>query len=122
MNGLTLAYIGDAYYELRIRDYVIEKGFRQANLLHNTAVKYTSGASQSMIIEKMISDSIINEDEIKIYKRGRNNSSSGRKNLDAKTYNQATGFEALIGYMYLNDMNRCNTLIDIAISIINNKE
>lgn len=122
MNGLTLAYIGDAYYELKIRDYVINLGYSHVNLLHNTVVKYTSGIAQSFIIEKMIARNLINEEEIKLYKRGRNHSSSGRKNIDAKTYNQATGFEALIGYTYLNDLKRCNELINQAIEIINKED
>ncbi len=122
MNGLALAYIGDAYYELKIRDYVINLGYRHVNLLHNIVVKYTSGKAQSFIIEQMIDNNFISEEEIKLYKRGRNNSSSGRKNIDAKTYNQATGFEALIGYMYLNDKKRCGDLIDHAIEIINKEE
>lgn len=122
MNGLTLAYIGDAYYELKIRDYVINLGYRHVNLLHNIVVKYTSGIAQSFIIEQMMANNLIDEEEIKLYKRGRNHKSSGRKNIDAKTYNQATGFEALIGHTYLNDLNRCNELILLAIEIINKGE
>ena len=122
MNGLTLAYIGDAYYELKIRDYVISLGYRHTNLLHNTVIKYTSGTAQSYIVEHLINNNLINEEEIKLYKRGTNHSSSGRKNIDAKTYNQATGFEALIGYLCLNDINRCIELIELAIEIINKEE
>jgi len=122
LNGLTLAYIGDAYYELKIREYAINLGYRHVNVLHNTVVKYTSGVSQSLIIEKMLAEQILSEDEIRFFKKGRNHSSSGRKNIDAKTYTQATGFESLIGYTYLNDLKRCDELIAIAIEIINKEE
>lgn len=122
MNGLTLAYIGDAYYELRIREYLINTGLSKVNVLHNTSVKYTSGTAQSYIIQKLMDDNLLSEDEIKLFKKGRNHSTSGRKNINAKDYSYATGFEALIGFTYLNNIERCIQLINISIDIINQKE
>ncbi|VEU80183.1 Mini-ribonuclease 3 [Haploplasma axanthum] len=118
MNGLTLAYIGDAYYELEIRKHLIEQGYTQVKILHNRAIKYTSGIAQAKIIERLINEDYLNEDELSAYKRGRNNSSTGRKNLDAKLYVMATGFEAVIGYLFLNDKDRLNEFIDKSIMII----
>lgn len=118
MNGLTLAYIGDAYYELRIRKHLIDQGITHVNLLHKSAIKFTKGESQSKIMTHFIEQNILSSDEISFYKRGRNSSGPGRKNIDAKTYHQATGFEALIGALYLEDLKRCDLLIDLAITYI----
>lgn len=118
MNGLTLAYLGDAYYELEIRKHLVDKGFTKVKELHNRAIKYTSAVAQSKIYEKMIEDKFLTDEEINIFKRGRNNSSTGRKNVDAKTYTISTGFEAMLGYLYLNDKERLNIFIDKAIEIV----
>jgi len=119
LNGLTLAYIGDAYYELEIRRYLIDKGYNQVKFLHNKAIKYTSGLAQARIIEYLLKNECLNEEEINAFKRGRNNSSSGRKNLDAKTYVVATGFESLIGYLYLSKkQDRLDEIVKMAIAII----
>jgi mini-ribonuclease III len=118
LNGLTLAYIGDAYYELFIRRYLIDKKITNVNQLHKTAIKYTQGESQSKIVMAFIEYNELDEDELSLYKRGRNASGPGRKNTDAKTYHQATGFESLIGGLYLEDKDRCDALIIKAIKLI----
>ena len=118
LNGLTLAYIGDAYYELKIRTYLIEKKLTNVNDLHTQAIRFTSGAAQYHIINHLMTQEQIESSEIDIFKRGRNSSGSGRKNIDAKTYHYATGFEALIGHLYLHDRTRADILIDQAIDII----
>jgi len=118
LNGLTLAYIGDGYYELCIRRYLIDKNLTNVNQLHKTAIKFTSGEAQSKIITNFIELGELNDEEISLYKRGRNASGPGRKNIDAKTYHQATGFESLIGGLYLEDKDRCDMLINKAIKLI----
>ncbi len=118
MNGLTLAYIGDAYYELKIRKHLINKNITHVNQLHKNAIKFTKGESQAEIITYFIEKNILSSDELSFYKRGRNASGPGRKNIDAKTYHQATGFEAVIGGLYLEDLNRCDELIEKAITYI----
>jgi ribonuclease-3 family protein len=118
LNGLTLAYIGDAYYELCIRKYLIDKKITHVNQLHKTAIKYTQGESQSKIVMAFIKNDELDEDELSLYKRGRNASGPGRKNTDAKTYHQATGFESLIGGLYLENKDRCDALIIKAIKLI----
>lgn len=118
MNGLTLAYIGDAYYELSIRKYLISKKLTNVNDLHKNAIKFTSGLSQASIMNYFMDQNLISEDEIELFKRGRNASGPGRKNIDAKTYHLATGFEALIGSHYLNQIERADELIQIAIQFI----
>lgn len=118
MNGLTLAYIGDAYYELVIRNYLIAKGLTKVNELHNEAIKFTSSTAQAKIINHLINNNLLKDEEANAYKKGRNHSSSGRKNVDAKTYVEATGFESLIGFLYLNDQGRLNEIISLSINII----
>ena len=118
MNGLAFAYIGDAYYELKIRTYLLNRGLEKVNDLHKLAVKYTSGKSQSMIITHLIEEKQLTDNEIIIYKNGRNFSGNNRKNLSPQEYHQATGYEALIGYLYLNDMNRCEEIINLSINYI----
>jgi ribonuclease III family protein len=118
LNGLTLAYIGDAYYELSIRQYLIANKLTNVNDLHKKAIQFTSGTAQASIIIRMMEENLISEDEIETFKRGRNASGPGRKNMDAKTYHYATGFEALIGNLYLNNKNRADELIRHAILYI----
>jgi len=118
LNGLTLAYIGDAYYELSVRTYLIQNKLTNVNDLHKKAIQFTSGTAQASIVIKMMEENIISEDEIETFKRGRNSSGPGRKNIDAKTYHYATGFEALIGDLYLNHKERADELIKLAILYI----
>lgn len=118
LNGLALAYIGDAYYELSIRKYLIEQKLTNVNDLHKKAIKFTSGQAQASIMTYFMEQSLVSEDEMDLFKRGRNASGPGRKNIDAKTYHLATGFESLIGYLYLNQQVRADELIHLAISYI----
>ena len=118
MNGLTLAYLGDAYYEYRVRAYLIEQQLTKVNELHQTAIRFTSSKAQAHIIDVILNQNILSDDELDFYKRGRNASGSGRKNVDRQTYSYATGFEALIGGTYLSNPQRADELVDEAIKII----
>ena len=100
MNGLSLAYIGDAYFEIMVRQFLLEKGITKVNELHKEAIKYTSGEAQAKFIDLFLENNILTENEIEIYKKGRNSATSHRKNLSSAEYQKATGFEALIGYLY----------------------
>ena len=102
-NGMSLAYIGDAVYEIYVRQYALSIGLTKVNNLHKKVVEFTSGEAQAKIIKGFINDNILTEEEISIYKRGRNSHvNSNRKNIDLANYLDATGFEALIGYLYLS--------------------
>jgi ribonuclease-3 family protein len=118
LNGLTLAYLGDSYYELSIRTYLVDKKLTDVNDLHKEAIKYTSGTAQAKIIQYLLDNNRLSEAELDLFKRGRNASGRGRKNMDAKLYTHATGFEALIGGLYLTDKNRADDLIKEAITWI----
>ena len=118
-NGLTLAYIGDAYYEMWIRKYGLSLGFTLVNDLHNIAVKYTNANAQALAARQLINE-VFTEEEVKIYKRGRNQTATHKpKNSDVSTYNTATGFEAVIGYLFLQeDFSRLETILKIAVETV----
>ena len=100
-SPLTLAYIGDAAYELVIRTMVVEKGNRQANQLHKITTSYVKAQAQAAMIEALEMD--LTEEELAVYKRGRNAKSyTSAKNASILDYRKATGLEALIGYLYLS--------------------
>jgi len=104
VNIKTLAYIGDVVYELYIREHVIENSREQVNKLHKKTIKYVSAKAQAEILHKL--EEKLTEDELDIVRRGRNsNPHSTAKNADVIDYKYATGFEALIGYLYLTKQN-----------------
>ena len=119
-NGESLAYIGDAIYELKIREYLLKKGYQDVNILHKYAVKFTSGESQAFIVDYLIKNEIITEEEISYFKRGRNSGhSKNRRSISVISYKKATGFEAMIGFLYLsNQEERLNSLVEIVINLV----
>lgn len=124
LNGLTLAYMGDAAYETEIRLHLIEKGLTKPNHLHREATSYVSAKAQASIIVGMLEASLLDDQEEAIYKRGRNAKSySKAKNADLETYSKSTGFEALMGYLYLSsDSSRFDTLCQWSIEFIEEKK
>ena len=118
MNGADLAYLGDAYYELQIRTYLLSKGITKNKELKEMSTKYVSAHAHKVICEKLLPT--LNEEELAIYKRGRNGAPHNRrKNLDYTEYTISSGFEALIGYLYLAGANeRLGEIITHAIQII----
>ena len=101
-SPLTLAYIGDAIYELVIRTILVEKGNTQVNKLHQRASKLVKASAQSAIIEKL--KPYLTDEEMGVFKRGRNAKSfTMAKNASMSDYRRATGFEALRGYLYLTE-------------------
>ena len=110
-SPLALAYLGDAVYELIVRERVLAEGNRQVYKLHKESTKYVNAAAQAELIMR-IEDKLTDEEKA-IYKRGRNaNAHAAPKNQDVIAYRKSTGFEALIGWLYLrNDMDRIMELI-----------
>ena len=117
MSPLALAYIGDAVYELYIRAHVMKKGNMPVNKLHRASTHFVSANAQSDIMHTL--EDRLSEEELRIFKRGRNaHSYTSAKNADIVDYRRATGFEALIGYIFLKtDYKRLDELIDIAVSV-----
>ena len=101
-SPLTLAYIGDAIYDLIIRSVVVERGNRAANDLHKRTTRYVKAEAQAKIIMALAEE--LTEEEEAVYKRGRNAKSyTSAKNATIGDYRKATGFEALMGFLYLTE-------------------
>lgn len=104
INIVTLAYLGDAVYEIYIRESLIKKGLAKVEDLQKSATLYVSAKGQANILTNLLDNNILTEEEIEIVKRGRNyKRSSHPKHTDIITYKLSTGFEALIGYLYLSN-------------------
>ena len=99
-SPLTLAYIGDGVYELVIRTVLVKKGNCPVNQLHRKASSLVKAASQSAMMEFI--EPMLTEEEHSVYRRGRNaHSPTMAKHATMADYRRATGFEALMGYLYL---------------------
>ncbi|VTS12519.1 Mini-ribonuclease 3 [Streptococcus pseudoporcinus] len=113
INGIALAFEGDAVYSYYIRKHLIFTGQTKPNQLHHLATRYVSAKAQASLIQKMLTAQLLTEKEEDIYRRGRNtNSHTKAKNADVVTYRMSTGFEALMGYLDMTDQKeRLETLI-----------
>lgn len=113
LNGLSLAFIGDAVYELFIRNYILSKGELSVKDLHNACIKYVNADFQANMTDILCS--VFSEEEMSVFRRGKN-SQPGHipKNKSKAQYNRATGFEAVIGYLYLKkDFSRLNYIFSL---------
>ena len=117
-SPLTLAYIGDAIYELVIRTILVEKGNTQVNKLHQRASKLVKASAQSEIVEKL--KPYLTEEEMGIFKRGRNAKSfTMAKHATMADYRTATGMEALVGWLFLEErFERLAELISLGLEKI----
>ena len=101
-SPLTLAYIGDGVFEIIIRTILVKKGNCPVNQLHKRASSLVKAGSQSKMME--ILEPFLTEEELAVYKRGRNaHSPTMAKHATMADYRRATGFEALMGYLYLKE-------------------
>ncbi|MCU9534052.1 Mini-ribonuclease 3 [Streptococcus sp. CSL10205-OR2] len=113
INGIALAFEGDAVYSMYVRRHLIMTGQTKPNQLHRMATHYVSAKAQAMLINKMIEEKMLTEKEEDIYRRGRNATSNTKaKNTDVVTYRMSTGFEAVIGYLHMTEqVDRLEELI-----------
>jgi ribonuclease-3 family protein len=118
LNPLVLAFVGDAIYEVFIRSYLVDNNRDMSvHKLHVKAISYVKARAQSNIIKEL--ESILTEEEFTIFKRGRN-SKSGTvpKNADLQEYRAATGFEALLGFLYLTEQDeRLNEILTKVVEV-----
>ena len=121
-SSLILAYIGDSIYDLIIKSLVINQGNRQVNKLHKETSMYVQASTQSLMMRAMQEE--LTEEEHAVYKRGRNAKSvSPAKNQSITDYRRATGFEALLGYLYLKkEWKRMLDLVKIGLDSLKEKE
>ena len=119
LNPLQLALVGDAVYELYIRNYILANNRElSVHKIHVKAISYVKAKAQSTIIQNI--EHMLTEDELYIYKRGRNaKSGTIPKNAEVLDYRNATGFEALIGYLHLTgNKERISLILQKCIEIL----
>jgi ribonuclease-3 family protein len=118
-SPLTLAYIGDCVYDLIIKSLVIGNGNKQVNKMHKETSSLVQAATQSLMMRKL--QDLLTDEERAVYKRGRNAKSvSPAKNQSVTDYRRATGFEALMGYLYLKkEYKRMLELVKIGLDSLN---
>lgn len=103
LNPLALAYLGDGVFEVYVREYlIVEKQITKPDLLQKEAIQFVSAKAQASFMKEAMIQHWLSEEEIAIYKRGRNaKNTRTMKNTSVITHNQSSGFEALIGHLYL---------------------
>ena len=122
INTTALAFMGDAVYEVFVRECLLASGNHNAHKLHGMAVKYVKASAQAIAIKAMFDD--LTEAEQRLVKRARNRRSATKpKNADPVEYKWATAFEALIGKLYLDgEADRTEELMETAVAIIDSQE
>lgn len=118
LSPLVLAFIGDAVYEVFVRAYLVDKNRDMSvHKLHVQAVSFVKAHAQSEFMKKL--EDTLTEEELAIFKRGRNSKSGTTpKNADIQEYRTATGFEALIGYLYITEqIERLNYFLNYIIEL-----
>ena len=119
-SPLSLAYMGYCIFDLCVREYLLKQANMPANKLHQKSKALVNATSQSKMYKSLID--MVSEEEKAILKRGRNaNSNTKAKNATMIDYKNATGLEALFGYLYLKgEQQRINELFKICLDIMNN--
>lgn len=119
-SPLALAYMGDCIFDLCVREYLLKQANMPVNKLHQKSKALVNATSQSKMYKSLIN--MVSEEEKSILKRGRNaNSNTKAKNATIIDYKNATGLEALFGYLYLKgEQQRINELFKICLDIMNN--
>lgn len=118
MNPLALAYVGDGIYSDLIRKYLLGCGHQNVNFMTKTSINYVRASAQAQIVHVLLPE--LTEAEERMVKRGRNTASQVPKNANPSDYRYATGFETLIGFLYLcGETDRMDELVIKSIAIIN---
>jgi ribonuclease III family protein len=124
LNSLALAYMGDAVFEVYVRELLLQNGKVKPHHLHKEATNYVSAKAQAGIIHFLLDHNLLSEEEVAVVMRGRNaKSGTVPKNTDVQTYRYGTAFEALIGYLFLlKREERLEELIRKSFEIIEEKK
>lgn len=114
INIQVLALLGDAIYSLYIREELIKQGINNIEKLQKKQVEYVSAKGETKILNYLIDNNILTEEELDIVKRGRNyKNNSHPKNTDIITYKLSTGFESLLGDLYISNKNRLEEILKL---------
>ncbi|MBS9335188.1 Mini-ribonuclease 3 [Fructobacillus sp. M1-13] len=107
MNGLSLAYIGDAIYEIKVRTHLVKTGLTKVNDLQKKSRHYVSAKAHAALFAIMQEADYLTEEELHYFKRGRNAKSYTKaKNTNVVAYRISTGVEAMVGYLYLSGQEK----------------
>ena len=106
LSGSSLSFLGDAVFTLRVREYYLEQGYHVPRKLQTLCNRYNSARGQTKVFERLKKEDFFTEEELSVYKRGRNAISHIPKNGDRVSYETASGLEAVCGYLYLSDKER----------------
>ena len=114
INIQVLALLGDAIYSLYIREKLIKLGYNDIEKIQKKQVEYVSTKGEVNALNYLIDNNLLTNDELDIVKRGRNyKNNSHPKNTDIITYKLSTGFESLLGDLYLNDTERLYEILNL---------
>ena len=109
----ALAYMGDAVYELHVRERTMRRAAGQVDALHRTTIAHVSAAGQAALATRLLP--LLKDEEVGVFKRARNHKGGGARHASAQHYRLATAFEAVLGYLYLNsDHGRLGELLALA--------
>ena len=113
-NGRTLAFLGDAVWSLAVRDFLVQEGQGKGKMLQKLSISFVSAKSQARFYSLLHEENFFTEEEEATYHRGRNgNTGSVSNNTDVVTYRMSTGFEAILGALYLeNKQDRIRQIWD----------
>ncbi|UOQ83891.1 Mini-ribonuclease 3 [Gracilibacillus salinarum] len=120
MKSLALAYMGDVIHEKHVREYLIQQGNVKVQQLHQQAIQFVKASAQAAVVLHWLENEILTAEELAIVKRGRNaKSGSVPKNTTVQTYRYSTAFEALIGFLYLDEQTeRLESMLRQAVDLI----
>ena len=110
VSGNSLSFIGDAVFTLRVREYFVEHKYQSPKSLQSLCNGYNSAKGQTKVFRRLNDEGFFTDEELEVYKRGRNNIGHIPKNGDLMTYECASGLEAICGYLYLKDKQRLDEL------------
>ncbi|MFD2760752.1 Mini-ribonuclease 3 [Lentibacillus juripiscarius] len=124
MKSLALAYMGDAVFEVHVREHLLKQGTVKPNQLHREAVTFVSAKAQASVVLHWLEADLLNGEEAQIVARGRNaKSGTVPKNTSVQTYRYSTAFETLIGYHYLlRNEARLNELMAAAVAFVEGRD
>lgn len=112
ISSNSLSFIGDAVFTLRVRQYFVEHNYQSSKSLQKLCNRYNCAKGQTKVFNRLNKENFFTEEEIGIFKRGRNHISHIPKNGDLLTYEIASGLEAICGYLYLTDEERLNLFFE----------
>ncbi|MCR4854653.1 MAG: Mini-ribonuclease 3 [Erysipelotrichaceae bacterium] len=108
----SLSFIGDAVFTLRVRQYFIENHYQASASLQKLCNGYNSAKGQTRVFHRLEEEGFFTDEELEVYKRGRNHITHIPKNGDRLTYECASGLEAVCGYLYLSDPERLEVFFE----------